>query len=246
MTPRNPETILPYDSGENKGAQIERMFDAIAPDYDRMNRLMSFGLDKRWRRRAIKMLQAAQPRAILDVACGTGDLSLQMYRTLKPERITGIDLSDGMLEVARQKCTREGLQEAIAFEKQDCLALALPDESFDAVTVAFGVRNFQQLRQGFSEMYRVLRPGGVLMVIELSVPEKWPYSWLYRFHARAIIPCLGRLFTRDKQAYTYLPRSIEAVPQGEEMLSIFRDSGFGHTCLRKLTFGVCTIYVGEK
>lgn len=243
---RDLETVRPYNDSENKGSQIERMFDTIASEYDRMNRLMTFGLDLLWRRKALKMLAAYRPCTVLDAACGTGDLSLLIHKIVKPEKITGIDLSDGMLEVARRKRDEAGLQESIAFERQDCLALTFPDASCDAVTVAFGVRNFQQLRRGISEMYRVLRKGGVLMIIELSTPVRFPFDRLYRFYAGSIIPCLGRLLTHDKQAYTYLPRSIEMVPQREEMTDILRESGFEKTRYIPFTFGVCTVYIGEK
>ena len=242
----NPETVLPYGDGESKDVQVRRMLDTIAPVYDRMNRLMTFGLDRGWRRVALKMLRAYNPRKILDVATGTGDLPFMMSEMFDCPDITGIDLSEGMLDIARKKCSERNLQEKIVFEKQDCLSLTFPDARYDAVTVAFGVRNFQRLQQGFSEMYRVLTPGGVLMVIELSTPRRFPFDVLYRFYAHRIIPCLGRLFSRDKQAYMYLPRSIEAVPQGDEMLSIFRSVGFGEVYYRRLTWGVCTIYVGKK
>ncbi len=242
----NPETILPYESGESKDIQVRRMFDAIAPVYDRMNRLMTFGLDRGWRRKALKMLRAYHPRTILDVATGTGDLPFMMQRLLDGPSVTGIDLSEGMLSVARRKCREQGLSEVIRFEQQDCLALTFADNCFDAVTVAFGVRNFQYLRQGFAEMYRVLKPGGVLMVIELSVPTRFPVHQLYELYTHGVIPLLGKLLSHDKQAYTYLPRSVDAVPQGEEMLSIFRSVGFGKTFCRRLTLGVCTIYIGQK
>ena len=244
--PHNPETVLPYGDGESKDVQVRRMFDTIAPVYDRMNRLMTFGLDRGWRRVALKMLRAYNPRKILDVATGTGDLPFMMSEMFDYPDITGIDLSEGMLDIAWKKCFERNLQEKIVFEKQDCLSLTFPDARYDAVTVAFGVRNFQRLQQGFSEMYRVLRPGGVLMVIELSTPRRFPFDVLYRFYAHHIIPYLGRLFSRDKQAYMYLPRSIEVVPQGDEMLSIFRSVGFGEVYYRRLTWGVCSIYVGKK
>ena len=199
-----------------------------------------------WRRVAVKMLRRYSHRRILDVATGTGDLALLLDERLHPDCVVGIDLSEGMLDIARKKCSERNLQEKIVFEKQDCLSLTFPDARYDAVTVAFGVRNFQRLQQGFSEMYRVLTPGGVLMVIELSTPRRFPFDVLYRFYAHRIIPCLGRLFSRDKQAYMYLPRSIEAVPQGDEMLSIFRSVGFGEVYYRRLTWGVCSIYVGKK
>ena len=242
----NPETVLPYGAGESKDVQVRRMFDTIAPVYERMYLLMTFGLDRGWRRVALKMLRAYNPRKILDVATGTGDLPFMMSEMFDCPDITGIDLSEGMLDIARKKCSERNLQEKIVFEKQDCLSLTFPDARYDAVTVAFGVRNFQRLQQGFSEMYRVLTPGGVLMVIELSTPRRFPFDVLYRFYAHCIIPCLGRLFSRDKQAYMYLPRSIEAVPQGDEMLSIFRSVGVGEVYYRRLTWGVCSIYVGKK
>lgn len=244
--PHNPEVVMPYDDTECKSTQVRRMFDNIAPTYDRMNRLMTFGLDKGWRRKAMKMLGTYTPKSILDVATGTGDLPFLMHKMLLPDSITGIDLSEGMLDIARRKCAERNLQHRITFEQQDCLALTFPDDSFDAVTVSFGVRNFQQLRKGFAEMYRVLRPGGVLMVIELSSPEHFPFDLFYRIYTRNLIPLAGRLFTRDKYAYTYLPRSVEAVPQGEEMLAIFRECGFRDCRLRRLTFGVCSIYIGHK
>lgn len=242
----NPETILPYESGESKNVQVRRMFDAIAPVYDRMNRLMTFGLDRGWRKTALKMLRTYRPHTILDVATGTGDLPFMMQRLLDSPSVTGIDLSDGMLAVARHKCRELGLEDTVTFERQDCLSLTFADNRFDAVTVAFGVRNFQRLQQGFAEMYRVLKPGGVLMVIELSEPTRFPVHQLYRLYAHGVIPLWGRLFSRDRQAYVYLPRSVDAVPQGEEMLSIFRSVGFEKTRCRRLTMGVCSIYWGQK
>ena len=240
------EGIKPYDEETDKTTQVREMFDSIAPAYDTMNRTMTLGIDRWWRRVAVKMLRRYSHRRILDVATGTGDLALLLDERLNPDCVVGIDLSEGMLDIARKKCSERNLQEKIVFEKQDCLSLTFPDARYDAVTVAFGVRNFQRLQQGFSEMYRVLTPGGVLMVIELSTPRRFPFDVLYRFYAHRIIPCLGRLFSRDKQAYMYLPRSIEAVPQGDEMLSIFRSVGFGEVYYRRLTWGVCSIYVGKK
>lgn len=222
------------------------MFDTIAPSYDSLNRMMTFGLDKRWRRIAMKCLTKYHPELILDVATGTGDLPLLMEKMLSPKKITGIDLSEGMLNIARKKINEHNLNHTIEFFREDCLSLSFPDNSFDAITVAFGVRNFERLEQGYSEMYRVLKPGGALVVIELSTPGHSPFKQLYRLYAFHIIPWMGKLFTKDNRAYTYLPLSIAAAPQGEEMLKIFRKVGFSKTFCRKLTFGVCTIYIGEK
>lgn len=240
------ESVLPYDKEESKSTQVRQMFDTIAPAYDSLNRMMTFGIDKRWRRIAMKYLAEHNPGLILDVATGTGDLPLLMEKMLSPQKITGIDLSEGMLDIARKKIREHNLNDVIEFFREDCLSLSFPDNNFDAVTVAFGVRNFEHLEQGYSEMYRVLKPGGVLIVIELSTPERFPLRQLYRLYAFHIIPLMGKLFTKDSRAYSYLPMSIAAAPQGKEMLKIFRKAGFSKTSCRKLTFGVCTIYTGIK
>lgn len=244
--PHNPETILPYDSDESKEVQVQRMFDAIAPVYDRMNRLMAFGLDRGWRKTALKMLRRYHPRRILDVATGTGDLALLLDERLNPDQIIGVDLSEGMLRIAREKVVKRNAQRRILFEVQDCLSMDFDDNSFDVVTVAYGVRNFEHLEAGFREMYRVLRPGGALCVIELSTPERFPFRQLYKFYTYTFIPFIGRLVSKDRSAYSYLPRSVAAVPQGEAMLDIFRRAGFDRCYCRRLTFGACTIYIGEK
>jgi demethylmenaquinone methyltransferase/2-methoxy-6-polyprenyl-1,4-benzoquinol methylase len=240
------EEVKPYDSNAAKTGQVRDMFDSIAPAYDVMNRMMTFGIDTIWRRKAVDMVGAYKPRRVLDVATGTGDLAFLINDRLKPESLLGIDLSAGMLAVARQKAAERGVADRVSFAIEDCLSLSLPDNSYDAITVAYGVRNFENLAQGFAEMYRVLSPGGVLCVIELSTPEHFPMRQLYKFYTYTIIPLVGRIVSRDKQAYTYLPRSVAAVAQGEEMLDIFRKAGFKNCRLRRLTFGACTIYLGEK
>lgn len=240
------EEIKPYNSRDAKTGQVREMFDSIAPAYDVMNRMMTLGIDCVWRRKAVDMVGEYHPRRILDVATGTGDLAFLIEERLKPEALLGIDLSEGMLSVAREKAVQRGVAERVSFAIEDCLALSLPDDSYDAITVAYGVRNFENLRQGFAEMYRVLSPGGVLCVIELSTPEHFPMRQLYKFYTYTIIPLVGRIVSRDKQAYSYLPRSVAAVAQGEDMLDIFRSVGFKNCRLRRLTFGACTIYMGEK
>ncbi len=240
------EEVKPYDQDAAKTGQVREMFNSIAPAYDVMNRMMTMGIDTIWRRKAVDMLRDYNPRRILDVATGTGDLAFLIDQRLKPDTLLGIDLSEGMLSVAREKAAERGVADRVSFAIEDCLSLSLPDNSYDAITVAYGVRNFENLKQGFAEMYRVLSPGGVLCVIELSTPEHFPFRQLYKFYTYTIIPLVGRIISRDKQAYSYLPRSVAAVAQGEEMLDIFRSVGFKNCRLRRLTFGACTIYMGEK
>lgn len=240
------EEVKPYDSSAAKTGQVREMFDSIAPAYDVMNRMMTLGIDRSWRRKAVDMVGEYKPRRILDVATGTGDLAFLIDERLRPESLTGIDLSEGMLQVAREKAYRRGVDNRVTFAVEDCLSLSMPSDSYDAITVAYGVRNFENLQQGFAEMYRVLSPGGVLCVIELSTPEHFPMRQLYKLYTFTIIPLVGRIISRDKQAYSYLPRSVAAVAQGEDMLNIFRSVGFKNCRLRRLTFGACTIYLGEK
>lgn len=240
------EEVKPYDNDAAKTGQVREMFNSIAPAYDVMNRMMTLGIDTIWRRKAVDMVGKYNPRRVLDVATGTGDLAFLIDKRLRPEQLLGIDLSEGMLAIAREKALQKGVADRLSFAVEDCLSLSLPDNSYDAITVAYGVRNFENLKQGFAEMYRVLAPGGVLCVIELSTPEHFPLRQLYKFYTYTIIPLVGRIVSRDKQAYSYLPRSVAAVAQGEEMLDIFRSVGFKNCRLRRLTFGACTIYMGEK
>lgn len=240
------EEVKPYDNEAAKTGQVREMFNSIAPAYDVMNRMMTFGIDTIWRRKAVDMVGKYKPRRVLDVATGTGDLAFLIDQRLQPEQLMGIDLSEGMLAIAREKAEQKGVADRVSFAVEDCLSLSLPDDSYDAITVAYGVRNFENLKQGFAEMYRVLSPGGVLCVIELSTPEHFPMRQLYKFYTYTIIPFVGRIVSRDSKAYSYLPRSVAAVAQGEEMLDIFRSVGFKNCRLRRLTFGACTIYIGEK
>lgn len=240
------EHVKPYGQEGRKAEQVERMFDHIAPAYDRLNHLMSLGIDRRWRRRAINTLRQRQPQEILDVATGTGDFALQAYQTLRPRRLVGIDLSEGMMQVARHKTRQAGLDECICFCREDCEALSFADASFDAVTVAFGVRNFEHLDKGLAEMCRVLRPNGRLVILELSVPDRFPMKQLYWLYSRLIIPLMGRSISHDNNAYSYLPASIRAFPQGEVMKDIIGRAGFSKVCFRRLTFGVCTLYEATK
>lgn len=242
----NAEKIHPYYDGRSKSEQVKDMFDSIAPAYDFMNRMMTFGIDKLWRLRAVRMLRRKSPQHILDVATGTGDLALLLFRKLNPGRITGIDLSPEMLAVAEKKIDRAGLSGAIRFMNEDCLDLPFPAEVFDCITVAYGVRNFEHLDRGYAEMYRVMQRGGTLCVIELSTPTSPLVKPFYNLYTRHLIPMLGKLISHDVRAYSYLPESIAAVPQGEEMLRLMREAGFTNCRCRRFTFGTCSVYLAEK
>lgn len=222
------------------------MFDSIAPAYDFMNRAMTFGIDKLWRAKAVKMIRNHSPRQILDIATGTGDLAIKLARELPKVKIAGVDLSEGMIEIGRKKVAEAGLDERVEMMTGDCLSLPMADGSYDCVTVAYGVRNFERLLQGYREMLRVLRPGGMLCVIELSTPTSAIVKPLYKIYTRYIIPAVGRMVSKDVRAYSYLPESIAAVPQGDYMLAIMREAGFTDTRHRPLTFGTCTIYTASK
>ena len=238
------EKITPYNNDERKAKQVEEMFDSIAPAYDFMNRAMTLGIDRWWRRVAVRMVGKICPKRILDVATGTGDFAIDLYRKIEPEQVVGIDLSQGMLDVAKHKVEQRGLQDFIYLQQGDCLALPFEDKSFDAVTVAFGVRNFEHLLQGYRQMQRVLRPGGMLCVVELSTPRNRMVRWFYDLYTLHIIPWFGALKSHDKSAYRYLPQSIAAVPQGDDMLALMQEAGFKDCKVKRLTLGTCSIYSG--
>lgn len=246
MTQYGSEKILPYNNEEQKGTQVRRMFDSIAGTYDQLNHTLSFGFDKGWRRKGIAFLQPFSPQTILDIATGTGDLAISMYRTLKADHIIGADISEGMMDVGRRKVAEAGYTDHISFEQQDCMALSYPDQSFDAVTAAFGVRNFEDIEQGIAEMYRVLKPGGNLMILELSSPETFPMKQLYPIYSKTVMPFIGSLLSKESTAYSYLPASIKVVPQGKEMTDLLSRQGFTNAHARTFTFGICSLYTGTK
>ena len=239
------EEVKPYSNEGKKREQVEAMFDNIANEYDRFNYLASFNIDRIWRKRAISSLKPFAPRNVLDIATGTGDLALLIEKILKPESIIGCDISEGMMQVAREKCRRRGITN-IRFEKEDCTALSYPDNSFDALTSSFGVRNFQELEKALGEMHRVLRPDGHLVILELSSPTKFPMKQLFPVYAKYVMPTLGRLFSKDAKAYRYLPESIAAFPQGEVMQGILEKVGFSKVEFRRYTGGICTFYLATK
>lgn len=247
-----PEEIKPYNDSDAKGKQVGEMFDSIAPAYDFMNTAMTGGLHRVWRDRALRMalrrLGSKTPGSVLDVACGTGDVSFRLHELLPSACISGLDLSPGMLAIARARLEKmdADTQAKMAFIEGDSLALPYADNSFDLVTVAYGVRNFERLEDGYREMRRVLRPGGVICVVELSEPAFAPVRFLYRLYSRHVIPFIGKLVSHDTRAYSYLPESIAACPQRDEMTAMMQRAGFGAPRFKSLTFGVVTIYIADS
>lgn len=249
------ERIKPYDGNGAKGEQVETMFDSIAPAYDLMNTLMTLGMHKHWRNyalgRALKSFKASAgrgPKSILDVATGTGDLVFALHKRLPDADICGVDLSDGMLDIARQKLKGmdSSARKHIRFSQGDCLSLPYPSETFDIVTVAYGVRNFEDTRRGYAEMLRVLKPGGVICVVELCQPVAWLPLAGYKVYTRGVIPAAGRIISGDARAYSYLHESIEAAPQREEMTRIMREAGFKDCRWKALFPGVVCVYLGFR
>ena len=244
--PYNIEKIRPYNDEQSKKEQITEMFDHIASKYDKLNGALSLGIDTYWRREAITALKKYNPELILDIATGTGDFALLAQKILHPKRIVGIDISEGMMNVGRKKVRQKGLERVITFDKQDCAELSFPKKSFDAVTAAFGVRNFQDIDKSFSEVLRVLKPGGIFLFIELSTPETSPVKQLYTSFTKHVMPFVANMLHTEKRAYEYLPESIAAFPQGREMMLILKKNGFTNIRLRRFTLGVCTMYMAEK
>lgn len=240
------EKITPYGEDSEKAAQVEQMFDDIAPTYDKLNHRLSWNIDKGWRRKAIKELAALKPQTMLDIATGTGDFAMLAAQMLKPRKLIGADISDGMMEIGRAKVKEAHLDDIITFEKQDCLNLTYPDESFDAVTAAFGIRNFQDLDKGLKEMCRVLKKGGMLSIVELTTPVSFPMKQLFWIYSHTFLPVYGKLISKDNSAYSYLTKTIEAFPQGEQMMQILKKAGFAETRFERLTFGICTLYIATK
>lgn len=239
------EQIKPYGDGE-KAQQVEKMFDNIAPTYDKLNHRLSWDIDKGWRRKAIEALAPYKPQSLLDIATGTGDFAILSAQMLHPKRLVGADISEGMMEIGRQKVKTLGLDHIVTFEKEDCLHLSYDSDTFDAVTAAFGIRNFADLDAGLREMYRVLKPGGHLSIVELTTPVRFPMKQLFRIYSHTVLPIYGRLISRDTSAYSYLTKTIEAFPQGERMVSILMKAGFAEASFRRLTFGISTMYFATK
>lgn len=238
--------VTPYkDSSEKKKQQVEQMFDNIAPKYDFLNHFLSLGIDKLWRKKAIRILSGYKTNLLLDVASGTGDFAIAAAK-LKPSKIIGFDISEQMLNVGRAKVQRLGLDHIIEFQKGDSEAMPFDAEHFDAITVAFGVRNFENLENGLREFVRVLKDDGVAIILEFSKPKYFPMKQLYLFYFFGILPLIGRLVSKDSSAYSYLPESVMAFPDDQKFLTILRNVGFSKASQRRLSFGIATIYIAQK
>lgn len=247
MTNYAHDTVVPYkESTLSKKQQVATMFDDIAGRYDFLNRFLSAGIDVRWRKKAIGQLKELQPKTILDVATGTADMAIMESSLLQVEKITGIDISEGMLEIGRKKIAKLGLNNKVELLKADGETINFPDNSFDAVTVAFGVRNFENLESGLSEIRRVLKPGGRLVVLEFSKPKMPVISQIYGFYMERVAPAVCKVFSKNQYAYKYLNKSIIKFPEGKNFITILNNLGYKNTICKPLTLGICSIYCGEK
>lgn len=247
MASNDVQKVVPFEGSKlSKKEQIAHMFDDIAGRYDFLNHFMSMGVDVQWRKKTLKLLLPLQPKTILDVATGTGDVAIMAHRMLKPEKIIGIDISEGMLALGREKVAKAGLNGTITLQQGDSETISFPDATFDAITAAFGVRNFENLEKGLAEMCRVLKPGGKAVILEFSNPTKAPVKQLYNFYFRYITPLIGKWIARNKAAYSYLPDSVKAFPQGQAMCDILHKVGFQAVTCKTLTFGICSIYCATR
>jgi demethylmenaquinone methyltransferase/2-methoxy-6-polyprenyl-1,4-benzoquinol methylase len=247
MTKFAHDTVVPDKASQQpKKEQVAEMFDDIAFRYDFLNRFLSGGIDLWWRKKALAQLKKKNPQVILDVATGTADVAIMASRLLHPTHITGIDISDGMLEIGRKKIAKLELTKTIELLNGDSEAINFKDNTFDAVTVAFGVRNFQDLEKGLAEILRVLKPGGQLVVLEFSKPKKQPVKSFYNLYMKVVTPTVGKLFSKNRGAYQYLDESIQQFPEGQNFISILQQVGYYHTQYKPLSLGICSIYCGEK
>jgi len=238
--------VIPYKEEElGKKEQVALMFNNISPKYDLLNHLLSLGIDIQWRKKAIKLLKSVQPKTILDVATGTADFAIQSL-TLHPDKVIGVDISDGMLDIGKAKIKKKHLDNIISLENGDSENLRFQDNNFDAVIVAFGVRNFENLENGLANMHRVLKKNGKVVILEFSKPASFPFKQMYNFYFKSILPIIGNVISKDNSAYTYLPESVQAFPQGSKFLEILKNTGFNQTECIPLTFGICSIYSGIK
>ena len=247
MTAFEHDSIVPFKESElGKKEQVAKMFDDISFRYDFMNHLLSAGIDVKWRKKAIRILSGAHPKKILDVATGTADMAITASEILDPEKITGIDISEGMLEIGLKKLQKLGLQDKIELLKGDSETIKFNDNSFDAVTVAFGVRNFEHLESGLKEIRRVLKPGGKLVVLEFSKPKMYLTKLVYNLYMKIVAPNMGKLFSKNRNAYQYLDESIKKFPEGKNFTNILDNLGYKNTYGKPLSLGICSIYCGEK
>ncbi|MFZ4563539.1 MAG: bifunctional demethylmenaquinone methyltransferase/2-methoxy-6-polyprenyl-1,4-benzoquinol methylase UbiE [Bacteroidales bacterium] len=229
----------------SKKEAVRVMFDDISPKYDFLNHFLSFGIDYGWRKTLVSILKTYHPNSVLDVATGTGDLAIAIEQ-IKPQKIVGIDISEKMLEIGRQKINQKGLNQVITLRRADAEKIPFSDNTFEAITVAFGVRNFENLELGLKEMKRVLRPGGVMLILEFSHPSSFPMKQLYRIYSRFVIPVMGRIISGNRKAYTYLPESVAAFPSGQKFVDILSGLGLIKAGRRSLNSGIASIYLAEK
>ena len=239
------ETVTPYKDDRTKKEQVEEMFDNIAHRYDFLNHMLSLGIDITWRKKAVKYLSGINPKTILDVASGTGDFAFEAL-AVNPAKVVGFDLSEGMMRYGREKAQKMGVQDKVEFVKGDSEKMPFADNAFDAITVGFGVRNFENLNAGLAEMHRVLRSGGRVAILEASMPRNTILRGLYSLYFGKIVPLIGRLFSKDARAYSYLPESVKAFPEGLEFVKIWENIGFRNVKWTPLTFGACAFYTMEK
>ncbi|MFV0237189.1 MAG: bifunctional demethylmenaquinone methyltransferase/2-methoxy-6-polyprenyl-1,4-benzoquinol methylase UbiE [Flavobacteriales bacterium] len=238
--------VKPYkESDKSKKEQVAEMFDNISVKYDFLNHILSMGIDIQWRKKVVKQIQVLQAEKVLDIATGTGDLAIMIAEKTRAQ-ITGLDLSAGMLEIGQKKVLEKGLENRIELIQGDSENLPFEDHTFDAITVSFGVRNFENLEKGLTEIHRVLKPTGTFIILEFAQPNTFPMKQLYRFYSKNILPSIGRIFSKDNAAYTYLPESVEAFPYGEKMVKIIQKCGFKSVKNKSLTFGISAIYTSIK
>lgn len=241
------KVVKPYEKEEDdKKSQVSRMFNKIAPYYDFLNRFLSLGIDTIWRKKAISKLKANNPKLILDIATGTADVAIEMTKSLTPEKIIGLDISNEMLGIGQRKINKRGLSDKIELVLGDSENLSYADSFFDAVTVAFGVRNFQNLEKGLSEMYRVLKPGGQVMILEFSKPKAFPFKQIFNGYFKYVLPLIGRFTSKDPKAYKYLYESVQAFPDGNKFAEKLEIVGFNSIQCTPLSLGICSVYIGSK
>jgi demethylmenaquinone methyltransferase/2-methoxy-6-polyprenyl-1,4-benzoquinol methylase len=245
MSTESRQEVKPYKTEKSKKEEVAQMFDNISKRYDFLNHFMSLGIDKLWRKKAIKLLKPVQPKRVIDLATGTGDFAIEAL-ALKPEKIVGVDISNGMLEQGRVKMKKRGVEHIISMENGDSEDLPFEDGYFDALTVGFGVRNYENLEKGLAEMLRVLRPGGMAVILEFSKPKKFPIKQAFGFYSKYIIPFLGKSISKDSSAYTYLPESVEAFPEGKAFEEILAKVGYKEVKSKLVSGGIATIYYGKK
>jgi demethylmenaquinone methyltransferase / 2-methoxy-6-polyprenyl-1,4-benzoquinol methylase len=239
------KVVKPYDSGQSKKEEVAQMFNNISANYDFLNHFLSLGIDHLWRKRAVKQLQKQQPKVLLDLATGTGDFAIACLK-LKPEKIIGMDISSGMLEVGKQKMKKRAFDNIIEMQLGDSENMPFADYTFDAITVGFGVRNYENLEKGLGEMLRVLKPGGQAVILEFSKPKAFPIKQLFGFYSKVLIPLFGKYISKDERAYTYLPESVAAFPEGEAFVAVLKKVGYQTYEPIRLSGGIASIYIGTK